>query len=232
MKQNYVIVNGKPSWEIDGLVILKYPPIIRAPMRIEEEQVDSRHGSVVTTLGYDPYDRELEIGLVGEYDINRVINYFGLGGEIIFGNEYDKIYTAVIAEAVSFERLVRNRKATVTLHCQPFKYHVSEQTTVLAGNGFFMNYGNVPSAPLYRVTGAGQDVTLTVNGGTVGIDMSEVHDLYIDSEALEAYVPGGALKNSICAGSYTALRTEPGKNEVELGAGIEKLEITRKSRWV
>lgn len=230
MKQNYVIVNDKPSWEIDGLVILKYPPIIRAPMRIEEEQVDNRNGSVVTELGYDPYDRELEIGLVGDYDVNRVISYFGLGGQIVFGNEPDKVYTVNIVEEVSFERLAHNRKATVTMHCQPFKYQVSEQPTALNGNGFYMNYGNIPSAPLYHIIGSGS-AELTVNDLTVSIDMSLQNELYIDTEGLEAYAPGGALKNSLCVGSYVGLRSRVGLNNIEV-QNIEKLEIFRKSRWV
>jgi len=238
MKQNYIIVNGVPSWEIDGLVILKYPPIIRAPMRIEEEQVDSRHGSVVTELGYDPYDRELEIGLVGSYDINRVISYFGLGGEVVFGNEFDRVYTVNITEQISFERLVRNRKATVVMHCQPFKYHASEQSTVLSADGFFMNYGNVSSSPLYHIYGSGTAaVALVVDNETVGsvtIDMSELDEIYIDTETLEAYTMDGenaVLRNSKCTGSYTALRTAVGLNEVDI-TGIEQIEITRKSRWV
>jgi len=232
MKQNYVIVNDVPSWEVDGLVILSYPPVIRAPMRIEEEQVDGRHGSIITELGYDPYDRELPIGLVGEYDINKVISYFGLGGRIVFGNEPDKYYIAEINEQISFQKLVRNRKAAVTLHCQPFKYQVSEHVTTFTGTpGSFMNYGNVTSAPMYHIKGSGT-VVLTVSGGSVTIDMSDKKDIYIDTEELDAYIGSGELVNSKCTGSYAALRAKPGRNSVSWTGGVSQIEITRKSRWV
>lgn len=232
MRQNYVIVNGKPSWEIDGLIILSYPPVIRAPMRIEEEQVDGRHGSIITELGYDPYDRELPIGLVGEYDINRVITYFGMGGEMIFGNEPDKIYNAAIIEQISFEKLVRNRKATVTLHCQPFKYQASEPVTSLtASPGSFINSGNVTSAPTYHITGTGT-VVLTVSGGSLTIVMPDSGEIFIDTEELDAYDGTGALMNNKCTGSYAALRASPGRNSVSWTGDLHTIEITEKSRWV
>ena len=123
---NYIILNGKKSNQIDGLMIQSLPNVSKPLIRTEIEEIDGKDGDIVTRLGYSAYDRELSIGLFGNFNINDVIRYFDSEGEVVFSNEPDKVYKYQILEQIDFERLVRFRTATVVFHCQPFKYSTIE----------------------------------------------------------------------------------------------------------
>lgn len=139
--RNYIILNGKNSNEINGLLIQELPPISKPLIRTEVEEIDGRDGDIVTPLGYSAYDKELTIGLYKDFDVNEVAAYFNSEGTVIFSNEPDKYYYYQITAQIDFERLVRYRTATVTMHCQPFKYSATEQPITEDASGTVSDEG-------------------------------------------------------------------------------------------
>lgn len=129
--RNYIILNGTNSNTINGLLIQELAPISKPLMRTEIEEIDGRDGDIITPLGFSAYDKEITIGLYGSYDINEIIAFFNSEGTVIFSNEPDKYYNYTIYQQIDFERLVRFRTATVTLHCQPFKFATTGETQTL-----------------------------------------------------------------------------------------------------
>ena len=128
---NYVIINGVDSRTIQGLLIQELPPIIKPAMRTEVEEIDGRDGDIITDLGFAAYDKSLTVGLYGNFNVDEVIGFFNNSGNIIFSNEPDKVYTFSVYSQINFERLIRFRTATVTLHCQPFKFSTAEAAKTL-----------------------------------------------------------------------------------------------------
>lgn len=127
---NYIELNGVRNTIIQGLMIQELPPISKPLMRTSIEEIEGRDGDIVTKLGYSAYDKELTIGVFGNYDINEIIKYFDSEGTVIFSNEPDKYYKYQILEQIDFERLGRFRSATVTFHVQPYKYSAVNETRV------------------------------------------------------------------------------------------------------
>ena len=125
--RDYVIINGVNSLTINGLAISKLPPISKPLMRNTKEEIDGRDGDIITELGYSAYDKTMEIGLYGNFDINEVISFFNGEGTITFSNEDDKHYYFKILEQIDYEKLLKFKTATITFHCQPFKYPNNEQ---------------------------------------------------------------------------------------------------------
>lgn len=119
---NYIILNGKKSTLIKGLLIQSLPAITKPLMRTNTFSVDGRDGDFVTKLGYSAYDKTMSIGLFGDFDIDEVIEYFDSEGTVIFSNEPDKFYNYQILKQIDFERLATFRTAQIVLHVQPFKY--------------------------------------------------------------------------------------------------------------
>lgn len=119
---NRIILNGKPSSLIKGLLIQSLPPVSKALVRTQVEEIDGRDGDIITKLGYSAYDKEISVGLYGNYDIDEVIEYFDSEGEVIFSNEPDKFYNYQVIQQIDFERLLRYKTASVRFHVQPFKY--------------------------------------------------------------------------------------------------------------
>ena len=151
---NNIILNGVNSNTIQGLIIQELPPISKPAIRTEIEEIDGRDGDVITKLGYAAYDKQLSIGLYGNYDINQVISFFNTSGTVIFSNEPDKYYNYQILNEIDFERLVRFRTAIVTMHVQPFKYSATETPqelsgTVVTGEGSNINLKNTTDSGLF-----------------------------------------------------------------------------------
>lgn len=125
---NYIELNGEKSTDVKGLIIQSLPPITKPKVRTSIEEIDGRDGDIVTKLGYSAYDKEMSVGLHGNFDIDDAIAFFDSEGEVVFGNERDKYYRYQILDQIDFERLVRFRTAKVKLHVQPFKYDVVDRT--------------------------------------------------------------------------------------------------------
>lgn len=191
----YIIINGKNSNEINGLIISSLPPISKPPMRAMSEEIDGRDGDIITKLGFSAYDKTIQIGLAGTYDVNAVIEYFNQEGVIIFSNEADKYYRFTQLNGIDFEKLIRFKTASVTFHCQPFKYSNSESPL-----NFFepqtvevTNSGNIYSKPELAITGKGFVDMKINNQDVLSLDFGESQQtLIIDSEKMNCY---GARSN-------------------------------------
>lgn len=151
--RNYIILNNQRSDEISGLIIQELAPISKPLQRTQVETIDGRDGDIVTPLGYAAYDKKITIGLYGDFDINEIIAYFATQGTAIFSNEPDKYYNYQILDQIDYERLVRFRVATVTMHVQPFKYSATEGTLTIdasdtvSGEGSEIALDNTAEAP-------------------------------------------------------------------------------------
>ena len=135
--RNTITLNGIESSTIPGLLIQSLPAISKPLMRTEVETIDGRDGDITTDLGFSAYDKQISIGLFGDFDIDQIIAYFNSKGTVIFSNEPEKFYNYQIVDQIDFERLVRYRTATVTMHCQPFKYSTTEGADILSTNSNF-----------------------------------------------------------------------------------------------
>ena len=157
---NSIIWKGVSSTTINGLLISELPPITVPAMRVKEIIVDGRDGSILEDLGYSSYDKNIVIGLHGNFDINKVIKYFTGEGEVVFSNEPDKVYTAKIIGQIDYNRLLRYRQATIPFRVQPFKHKLNEAykpapTAVASGISITINDGadaNLKALSIYGKT--------------------------------------------------------------------------------
>ncbi len=232
--RNYVIINGVNSTTINGLAINEMPPITKPSIRTNTEEIDGRDGDIVTRLGYSAYDKEMTIGLYGSYDLDEIMSYFNQSGTIIFSTETDKYYNFEILEQIDYEKLLKFKTATITMHCQPFKYEVNETPiTLISGDNIVRNKGNIYSKPIMYIEGTGT-ITISLEGNQVfNIVMGDNTEIEIDIEKLEAYNPNdGTLLNRIVTGDYDDFRLESGNNTIALGGTITSANIRMYSRWL
>lgn len=234
--RNYIELNGQNSNEITGLLIQSLPPISQPKIRANIEEIDGRDGDIITKLGYSSYNKEISIGLYGDYDVDDVIAYFtnNQSGKVTFSNEPDKYYKYEILDEIDFERLIRFKTATVTMHIQPFKYsneqgiktfNISEETSVT-----IYNNGNYKSKPIIKITGSGT-IEFKQEGIAVFTYTFPADDTYvvIDSDKQDAYV-GSILKNRNMDGEFPTFKI--GKNIISWTGTISKIEVSNYSRWL
>lgn len=190
---NYCILNGVKSNTVKGLLIQSLPAISKPLIRTQIEEIDGRDGDIVTPLGYSAYNKEMTIGLFGDYDIDDVIAFFDSKGQVTFSNEPDKYYNYEIINQIDFERLIRFKKAKVTFHVQPFKYDAVDQSISKSNQLLGLN-----------------DWTLTKNGVTLTVSSGEITVNGTASTATEFYVPINRL--TLEAGDYTLNAYAEGDN--------------------
>lgn len=160
---NYVILNGRKSTEITGLLIQSLPPITKPSIRTQVDVINGRDGEIVTNLGYSAYDKTMRIGLFGCYDIDEVISYFNGSGEVVFSNEPDKVYQFRIVKQIDFKRLIRFRQADVVFHVQPFKHSLIETPKELIDTLNFIEFSDM------TMTQSGLTLTAYGSGNTIEI---------------------------------------------------------------
>lgn len=235
--RNYIELNGKSSAEINGLLIQELPPISKPKMRTQIDTIDGRAGDIVTQLGFAAYDKTIEIGLYGDFDLDDVISYFNSSGQVVFSNEPDKYYNYQILDQIDFQRLIRFRTAKVKMHVQPFKYSSVEGTktfTSFTNNQITIkNNGNYFSKPIITITGTGT-INLSLNGEQVlVIDMSNASSIVLDTANMEAYNPSDqSLLNRDVTGDYNNLYLNVGSNTISWTGTITEIDIENYSRWL
>lgn len=232
--KNYVIINGVNSSTKNGLAIKELPPITKPLMRTNIETIDGKDGDVITKLGYSAYDKEMEIGLYGNYDINSIISFFNQNGTIVFSNESDKYYYFEILNQIDYQKLIKFGSATVVFHCQPFKYKLNETAINLSvGENTVANAGNIYAKPTLAITGSG---TIEVSLGEVeifNIDLGEGSSIVIDTNKLEAYNPtDNSLMNRQVIGDYDVFKLNSGNNTITLAGTITAATISNYTRWL
>jgi phage-related protein len=235
----YIIINGQSSMEVNGLMISSLPPITKPMMRVMAEEIDGRDGDIVTPLGFSAYDKEIEIGLYNEFDIDDIIDFFNQSGKITFSNEPDKYYLFAQYNAIDFEKLVRYKTATVGFHVQPFKYALNESeqafnfsSSASSGELSIRNNGNYMSRPTIKLTGSGT-VNLSINGAQVMvIDMSQNPVIILDSSEMNAYSPDNMLVNRAVTGNFENLVLKSGKNSISYTGTVTEITVNNYSRWI
>jgi predicted phage tail component-like protein len=234
---NYIILNDKKSTEIVGLMICNLPPISKPAKKVYIEEIDGVDGDIITELGYMPYDKEFQIGLTYNYDIDEVIEYFNSEGKVVFSNEPERYYRYKIIEQIDFEKLLRYKTATVKMHIQPFKFcnelcektfEITTQKEVEVNNG-----GNVFSKPTITLFGTGI-INLSLNGNeTFIIDLSNEEQITIDTERMEAYnQETQILKNRLITGNYDNFYLQRGRDTIGFTGTVTKIIIDKFSRWI
>lgn len=198
--RNYIILNGVSSQTIPGLLIQNLPPISKPKQRVEVEEIDGRDGDIVTTLGYGAYDKQFDIGLYGNYDVDEIISYFNSQGTVTFSNEDDKYYNYQILEQIDFERLIRYKTATVKMHVQPFKYSLTDSEKTFDINNSLLEFSNY-SRTTNGITVAYSNGSLTVSGtSTSATEINlPISDLTLESGSYTLNALANGTNPGVCS---------------------------------
>jgi predicted phage tail component-like protein len=232
---NYVIWNGKDSRDINGLLICELPPITKPQMRVKETAIDGVDGSIIEELGYEGYDKTIAVGLKIGADVDEIIEYFTGNGKIVFSNEPNKYYIASITKGIEYQRLLRYKKANITLRVQPFKYD-NEEVEIYANTEnqktSITNDGNYFSKPIITIKGEGT-VVLSVNDTAICqyTFPENENTVILDSEKQDAYLDSvDNLRNRQMVGEFPIFKK--GVNVISWSGTVESLRIKKYSRWL
>ena len=95
------------------------------------------------------------------------------------------------------------------------------------------NAGNIYSKPIMALNGSGM-IEININDTEVlRVDMSEHHNIVIDSANMEAYNPNTmVLRNRQVTGNYENLKLNQGENKIKVLGQLTEATITDYTRWL
>ena len=215
-----LIWNGKTAEQM-GLKIISLPPIQTSTERIDEQDVESRDGTLTFVNGYTSDEKEVEVDYRGNKPV-ELINWLQGKGEVVFGNLPNRYFKARINNIVPLEEVIRNQlyNFLIKFKCQPFKYHLAgKKKIIITSTGTIINNpGTYKSLPLITVYGSGKG-SLIINGVTYSIT-NIGGSMTIDSDIQE-----------VLNGKGDYLQTDDfielpvGKSIINFSGGITKVEI-------
>lgn len=213
---NYVELNGEKSTSVKGLIIQSLPPITKPKMRTSNATIDGRDGDIVTKLGYSSYDKQLSIGLHGDFDVDDAIAFFDSEGEVVFGNEPDKYYRYQILNEINFDRLVRFRTAKVKMHVQPFKHDAVDRTFDIVNQ--FLHVKDSTASKF--------GITVTSSNGSIRVAGKATSDVDIEVPIESMSLSGSYTMTASASGSAAgcALRLIDGSPSRSFGGSYMELK--------
>ena len=234
----YIIINGKSSKNINGLMIQSLPPITKPKIRTSVEEFDGRDGDIVSVLGYGAYDKTITIGLKGDYDVDEVISFLQQEGKITFSNELDKYYYFSQYDTIDFEKLIRFKTANVNFHIQPFKHSLDEQPLKWTNPGnktictfSVRNRGNLKSKPKITIEGTGEINVYIGIENILQIALTN-ETIIIDAEKMNAYSQTGEYMNRKVIGEYRNLRLPSGVSDLRVTGNLQSVKVENYSLWI
>lgn len=210
------------------IIVNKLPNIERASANVEKITIPGRDGFLTQDYGtYQGKVKECECSLDGG-DIDDICSWLSGTSEVIFSNEPDKKYKAVIINKIPFSKIIPIfHKFVIQFECQPHKYSADNSLITLTSAGTIFNYGTAKAKPKITIYGSG-NITVNINDKSINLT-GITSSINIDSELMEAY-NSTELLNDKMIGEFPLF--ECGENSISWTGSVSKVEIEPNWRWV
>lgn len=153
---------------------------------------------------------------------------------LIFDDESDRTYYAVVDGSFDVEEFVRVGSGTIPFICpDPYKYGEEKTVPILSG-GKIVNNGTVETSPIITVTFevAAQNFTITCGGKVVRIFYNFIkNDILTIDLAKRKVLINGKLNMQTYAWDSQPFSLMPGNNTLTFTTGAT-VKITYKERWL
>ena len=221
-----------------GVRITEYPPIVRPKERVTQITVPGRQGILTLPEAeqpvYESYLKNVKCWIGPGANREQVISWLQGSGQLVMGNEPDRVYRARIINQIDFEQLLKRkeyREFTVPFLCEPLKGQYPEEDTIeiTASGSSIFNPGNVPAYPVITLYGSG-NIMLVTGGGAVSL-ASISEGIILDWDAQECTsLDQGTLLNSKVTGDPQSLPV--GNSLVTWTGSVSRLLIKPNWRWL
>ena len=240
MGQSYFIWKNKDCRSM-GVKLGGPVAIVRPEERVRHVEIPGRSGDLTETEGDDIYNSYIQTATIlvhGGYRARNVFDWLRGSGYVTFSGEPDRKQAARIIGAVTLNKHSYNLDwwaGEVQFYCQPFKQLLNEaKVTITSSGATVRNSGDVTCYPRITVNAvdAGQDITVTMGGKTLRINMTGMADTgcIIDSETMMVTnYAGFANLTYLTSGEFPILAA--GNNTVEI-TNVSSIVIQKRERYL
>ena len=240
MSKNYIIYNGKHSYEDFGLLIdhIILPSINEV---IEEIEIEGRNGTLTERKGYYN-DRNITIQCSLKRKILEDFEQFSLRLEEVMNwlrvfnkdlilylnpNRTYKVKNISLGEIETDNAIFYNFEAIFT--CEPFSYILNEEIVKITTNNFNYYYkGTVPGEIKFKIYGTG-NIQLTINDEVVQIN-NVTDNITLDSKLLLCLNSDGTNKSKDMIGNFPLFEYD--LNTISWTGNVTKIELTPRTAFI
>lgn len=231
----YFVFNGVDSRSM-GVRLAVYPPLFRAPERVDSVTVPGRPGTLHLLEGADIRETVVKTFKISNQrgaDMQAILRWLSGPGVISFGNEPDYAYEGRFIQAIQADKLYNG---VWIMNCQfeaqPFRRLVVEPPALtLTNGGTIYNPGDIAARPVLTVTGTGA-LELTIGDQTFSVANIQGSTGYIIDLAAEMLVSSDGEQQLTQYSTGDWMTIQPGTSEVSwTGSGITSITMTQPWRW-
>lgn len=232
----YFIWNGTDS-RTKNIGLKTLPARIKPKARTEIIQIAGRNGYFTQSDGtYDSMSLSAECWLKKGGDVYDVINWLKGSGTLIFSDDLNKQYDAVIINAIPLERVLKLwRTFMVQFEVQPIMRGTTLKTFTITSPTLTASptvAGNFDTAPIITLTGTG-NFTITMNGASIiltGVSGS----IKIDNDLMNATESNGTVNaNAKMQGNFLNLKAGANTVSIAVNSGsFTTLKFDYYEKWL
>ena len=214
-----------------GIIVEKTPAISKGKKNIETYSIEGRSGFLTIDKGtYEPFIVSIECHAKESADFNQIKAFLDGYGALSFDN--DKEYTAIINNAISFEKVANFKSFIIQFLVNPIAEAKTATTATISSSPTTINIteATYKMEPTITIAGTG-DLIIEVNSKAFAITDAEAGKTYtIDCKLKEAKDNLGNNILGQTAGDFPELK--PGANTISYTGSISSLQFSYKKAYL
>jgi phage-related protein len=232
----YFIWNGIDS-RTKNIGVKTLPARIKPKSRTELIQLVGRNGFFTQDdQTYDSFSLSFECWLKKNGDVYDVINWLKGSGTLIFSDDLNKQYDAVIINAIPLERVLKLwRNFVVQFEVQPIMKGTTLKTFTITSPTLTASPtigGNFATAPIITLTGTG-NFTITINGASIiltGVSTA----IKIDNDLMNTTESNGTINaNAKMQGNFLNLNSGANSVSIAVNSGsFTTMKVDYYEKWL
>lgn len=209
-----------------GIVVEKTPTISKGEKRIETYTIDGRNGFLSIDRGtYEPFSLSIECHAKEDANFDEIKAFLDGYGTLTFDNQRE--YTAIIKNAIPFEKVQMFKSFVVQFMVNPIAKDINATTIDLLDGDFTINGATSIMYPTLTLEASG-DIDITINNNTFSLEGAD--GTYVLDCENKVITKNGVNASNIMSGDFPTFKN--GTNEISTTGTITTLSASYKKAYL
>lgn len=209
-----------------GIVVEKVPTISKGKKDIDVYSIDGRSGFLSIDKGtYQPFSLQVQCHAKETANFDEIKAFLDGYGTLTFDNQRE--YTAVVNNAIPFEKVQMFKSFAVQFMVNPIAHDISPTTINLLTNSTFILGGTYKTNPVLEITATG-DVEITINNQS--FTLNDADGTYVLDCENKVITKNSINASNIMLGDFPSFKV--GENVIETEGTISALTASYKKAYL
>lgn len=212
-----------------GIIVEYTPKISKAKKKIDVYEIEGRNGFVsIDTGSYEPFSMSVECHISDRANKDEICEF--LDGYGTLSLDGIRQYTAIINNAIEFEKILKFKKFLINFLVNPIAEDIESTNINIDSNNYVLNIKDTYSSifPILKITCSG-DVTFVINNKTFILKgTSDTYTLDCKNKVITDSLGNNA--SSIMLYDFPSL--QKGENNISYIGEVSNFEIEYKTTYL